>query len=245
MDVSSMAFLALVAMGVFLLAGVAQAVTGFGLALAAVPLLTLVVEPAQAVVVTVVVGTFIAAVGWRQHVSYVEPPLVRRLTGWAMLGLPVGAFALSVLPRRSMASVIAVTVLLLVVAIAAGVRLPSGVTAQRVAGVVSGALLTSTAMNGPPLVLVLQGMNGSPRTFRATLQAVFCLHDLMALAAFAVLGAVDSTVMVAAAGGLVGVRGGWWLGGHVFDRLSVVMFRRGVLVSLAGASLLACWNAWA
>lgn len=242
---SSMLTLALVALGVFLLAGVAQAVTGFGLALAAVPLLTLVIEPAQAVVVTVVVGAFITAVGWRQHAAYVDPPLVRRLTGWAVLGLPLGFLALSLLPRRTLASVIAATVLVLVVAIAVGVRLPSGTAAQRVAGFVSGVLLTSTAMNGPPLVLVLQGMNASPRTFRATLQAVFCLHDLLALAGFIVLGAVDSTVLVAVGGGLVGVRGGWWLGGHVFDRLSVVMFRRGVLGSLAAASVVACWNAWA
>lgn len=237
--------LALVALAVFVLAGVAQAVTGFGLALAAVPLLTLVVEPAQAVVVTVVVGVFISGVGWRQHAGDVDLRLVRRLAGWAVLGLPVGLVALALLPTRSLTVVIAMTVLVLVVATAAGVRLPSGFRAQRTAGFVSGALLTSTGMNGPPLVLVLQNRTGTPRTFRTTLQAVFCVCDLMALVAFAVVGAVDRTVIVASAGGLVGVWVGWWLGGLVFDRLSEATFRRGVLLMLASVSIVAMGNALA
>lgn len=237
--------LALVALAVFVLAGVAQAVTGFGLALAAVPLLTLMVAPEHAVVTTVVVGAFIAAVGWRQHAAEVDMRLVRRLTGWAIPGLPVGIVALAILSTRSLTLLIAVTVLVLVAATAAGVRLPSGRRAQRGAGFLSGALLTSTAMNGPPLVLLLQNRGDSPRSFRATLQAVFCLHDLMALAAFMVLGAIDLTVLVASVGGLVGVRVGWWLGGLVFDRLSEETFRRGVLITLAGASFLALGNALA
>jgi uncharacterized membrane protein YfcA len=234
--------LALVAMAVFVLAGVAQAVTGFGLALAAMPLLTVVVAPAQAVVTTVVVGAFVAAVGWRQHADEVDGRVVRRLTAWAVPGLPVGVLALAMLPARSLTVLIAVTVLALVAATAAGVRLPSGLRAQRAAGFVSGALLTSTAMNGPPLVLVLQNGNHSPRAFRATLQAVFCLNELMALVAFVVVGALDPTVLVSSAGGLVGVYAGWWLGGLVFDRISEETFRRGVLLMLVGVSIVAMGN---
>ncbi|ANH37007.1 Sulfite exporter TauE/SafE [Nocardioides dokdonensis FR1436] len=236
---------ALVSAGIFVVAGAAQAVSGFGLALAAVPLLTWVVGPEQAVAVAVVVGVVVTARGWAQHRSEVDPARVRRLTGWAVLGLPLGLVAVTLMSTRALAVLIAVTVLLLVVALASGVRLPAGRPAERVAGAVSGALLTSTAMNGPPLVLVLDGAGLEKRSFRATLQAVFCLHDVMAMAAFAVLGLLTTTVLVASGGGVVGVLVGWWLGDLVFEQLSPTTFRRLVLGGLVVASLAALAGALA
>lgn len=231
----------LLVVAVFVLAGAAQAVSGFGLALVAVPLLAWVLGPGPAVAVTVLVGLVLTARGWWSHRDEVDPERVRRLTGWAVLGLPAGLVALTLLGERALSALIALVVLLLVLALASGARLPTGRGAERAAGVASGALLTSTAMNGPPLVLVLDGARLDKRAFRGTLQAVFFLHDLMAAAAFAVLGLLNAVVLLASAAGVVGVLVGWRLGDLVFDRLTPSTFRRVVLVFLgiAGAAALA------
>ena len=224
---------------IFVVAGIAQAVTGFGLALAAMPLLVLFIDPEQAVMIAVAVGAVITAIAWRRERAHVDVASARRLTGFAMLGLPVGLLALTLLSERLLTGLVAVTVLTLVLAMRLRLSIPSGPTAVRVAGVASGALLTSTAINGPPLVLVLQAAGHPPRTFRATLQAVFCLQDLLALVAFAVLGSYDLVVAAGSLGGVVGVRVGWAIGERIFDRLRPETFQRGVTGLLVVSALVA------
>lgn len=228
---------------IFGVAGVAQAVTGFGLALAAVPLLVLFLRPEQAVVTAVAVGAVITAIAWRRERAHVDVASARRLTGFALLGLPLGILALKLLSERLLTALVAVTVLTLVLAMRLRVRIPSGPTAVAVAGVASGALLTSTAMNGPPLVLVLQAAGHPPRTFRATLQAIFFLQGLVALVAFVALGSFDAVVAAASIGGVVGVRIGWAIGERIFDRLQPQTFQRAVTGLLVVSALVAGFDA--
>ena len=107
----------------------------------------------------------------------------------------------------------------------------------------SGALLTSTGMNGPPLVLVLR--DEAPHRFRATLQATFCLQDAVAVVAFVALGQVGAPVLVAAAAGVLGMPLGWRLGDAVFRRLSPERFRVLVLAGLAATGTVALVGALA
>jgi uncharacterized membrane protein YfcA len=88
-------------------------------------------------------------------------------------------------------------------------------------------------MNGPPVVLTMQGLALPPRPFRATLQVVFLGQDLAAVLGFAVLGHLDPTVAICAAAGGIGVPAGWWAGDRLFTRIPAQWFRRLVLVTVA------------
>lgn len=234
---------AALAAGIFVVAGAAQAVTGFGMALAAVPLLSLFVETGSVVVGAVAVGAVFTGAAWWRERAYADLVVARRLSGAALVGMPAGLVALAVLSERALTLLIGVVVLVMVAAVARQVPLPSGVVAQRVAGVASGGLLTSTSMNGPPLVLVLHGAGLSPRAFRATLQAVFCVQGLVGIAGFAVLGYVDPPAAAVAVGGWCGVPLGWVAGDRVFHRMSPEVFRRVVLLGLAVTALVALLDA--
>jgi hypothetical protein len=59
-------------------------------------------------------------------------------------------------------------------------------------GMVSGFLSTSTSTNGPPLVFLMQARRLDPATFRATINAVFAVVNLGALALFAFAGKVNA-----------------------------------------------------
>ncbi len=95
---------------------------------------------------------------------------------------------------------IAVGVLLCAGLLWSGIGFPAGPAPQWGTGVLSGALLTSTGMNGPPVVLMMQALRLPPRPFRATLQVIFFGQDAAAVAAFAVLGYLDPAVLVVVAG---------------------------------------------
>lgn len=227
-----------VAAAVFVLAAMAQAITGFGSALVAVPLLTLVVHPIAAVVAATAVSLVLTSgAAWRER-SYVDLASARTLTLTGVLGMPLGLVLLALADESRLQAWIAGSMLVMVLLVAAGVRI--GARGLPVAGLLSGALLTSTGMNGPPLVMAL--MDREPRGYRATLQGVFAVQDVVAVAAFLVLGYVDREVALLIASGVVGLPAGWRLGDAVFYRIPAARLRPvivGGLVLTAASVLLA------
>lgn len=228
---------AAVAVLVFALAAAAQAVTGFGMALVAVPLMSVVIEPVAAVVSTTMVSLVLT--GWTsvRERSSVERPIAVRLVVAALLGMPAGLVLLAQLDEHLLKALIAGVLLLVVTLLLAKVRLPAGAVSQWASGVLSGAMLTSTGMNGPPVVLTVQALGLPPRRFRGTLQAVFCVQDLVAVVGFAVLGYLTPVIAVAALAGALAVPVGWWVGDRLFVRLQPERFRAIVLAMLALTAL--------
>lgn len=225
--------LAAVAVVVFVVAALVQAVTGFGSALAAVPGLLLVTDPARAVVAATVVSLVLTTGVALRERAYVDrrDALVLTLTG--LVGMPVGLVLLAVADEGPLSAGIAVAMLVMVVLLVAGLRV--GRRGLPAVGVVSGGLLTSTGMNGPPLVMAL--VDREPRRYRATLQAVFAGQDVVAVAAFLVLGHVDVDVLALAVGGAAGLPLGWRLGDAVFHRVSPAQLRPLVIGTLVASAV--------
>lgn len=228
---------------VFVLAALAQAVSGFGSALVAVPLLTLVVGPATAVVATTMVSLLLAAGAWRRERAYVDRSLARTLTVAGLLGMPLGLVALARLDDRSLTAMVAVGLFVAVALLWRNVPLPAGRSSVWAAGVASGALLTSTGMNGPPVVLSLHALALPARRFRATLQAVFCSQDALAVTAFVATGHLHPTTWATFVGGATGLPLGWWVGNRIFHGLPAERFRSIVLGGLVVTALVALGNA--
>lgn len=86
----------------------------------------------------------------------------------------------------------------------------------------------------PPLVLALQGLE--PRRYRATLQAVFCGQDAVAVAAFIAMGHLSTGVLLLTATGVLGLPLGWAIGDRVFRRVPAERFR---LIVLGGLTVTA------
>ena len=224
------------AVAIFVVAALAQAVTGFGSALVAVPLLTVVTDPVTAIVVATSVSLVLTSgAAWRER-RHVDVRPARALTVAGVLGMPVGLLVLQLLDESLLTGCIAVAMLVLIVLVVSGLHVPE--RALPVAGFASGALLTSTGMNGPPLVMALVGRE--PLRYRATLQAVFAGQDLVAVAAFALLGLVDREALLLTVAGTVGLPLGWRVGDVVFHWIPGSRLRQVVVggLVLTGVSML-------
>ena len=217
---------------IFLLATVIQTVTGFGFALVAVPLLALVVEPVPAVVATTVASLMISAAVIRDDWEYVRWREVVVFTLSGIVGMPLGLWVLTQVPARLLTAVIAVVLLISTALVASGATLRTSRATEVGVGVTSGALLTSTGMNGPPLVVSFQAMGMPPRPFRGTLSTVFLAQGLAAVALLVAGGQVAGEALIAAAISVPMLLAGWVVGNRVFHRLDPVRFRLIVLVML-------------
>lgn len=229
--------LALIGLGVFSFASAAQAATGFGYALIAVPIFALAVDTRTAVVATTALGFFLTAgTGYRER-AHIQVGTARRVFLASLVGMPLGLVLLARLDGRWLALLIAVTVLGLVVLIWRRVSLPRGLGVERGAGLASGVLLTATGMNGPPVALALQAQAYPAREFRATMQGIFVGQDLLAVIAFAVLGFVNLEVAAVVLGGLAGIPVGWLVGDRLMRKMSEQQFRTGVLLVLVATAV--------
>ncbi|WP_158289830.1 sulfite exporter TauE/SafE family protein [Micromonospora sp. S4605] len=228
--------LLLTVFGVVLLGAFAQAVSGFGYALVTVPLLTVVVDPRAAVVLSALTGIGLTLVAAVRERAYARWRVAATLTGAALLGLPLGLLVLARAPERALSALIAVVVLGCVVLVWSGVRLRTGRAGLGAVGVLVGVLTAATGTNGPPLVAAFHSLGYDPRTFRATLAATFAGTGLMGLAGFAATGQLHLDVARAALVALPAVPLGWWLGNRLFRRIDPLLFRRIVLVGLLGSA---------
>jgi uncharacterized membrane protein YfcA len=233
----------LAAAAVFTVASATAAVSGFGLALVAVPVIALLVDPAAAVVGTNILAMGLAAGVVRRERRHVEGWAVRRFALIGVLGIPLGLAALRLLSANRLTLLMAVVLLVFVALLAAGVQLPAGRGAQWVAGVTSGFLLASTGMNGPPLVVILQAMGMSPRRFRASLQGVFFVQAALVVLGLVIIGGIDRTALLVVLGGAIGIPLGWRVGDRWFHALSPEVFRRVVLAVLALTAVTAAVSA--
>jgi uncharacterized membrane protein YfcA len=116
--------------------------------------------------------------------------------GFALLGVPLMALAIDTreavviavwLPERTLTAILGVSVIAATVLLARGIELSSPRQGPEwAAGVVSGALASSLSTNGPPLVAVLQARRYPIAVFRATINTVFAVANVLTLVALAV-----------------------------------------------------------
>src|SRR5690606_15775726 len=100
----------LVAFVVVLLAAATQAMTGFGFALVAVPLLSLALDPRTAVVGVGIAGLILTVTVAVQERRYARWPVVGLLLGALVAGMPVGLLVLRTAPDRLLIAMIGTVV---------------------------------------------------------------------------------------------------------------------------------------
>ena len=223
--------------GIVAIAAAAQAVTGFGFALLAVPLLALVMPVNTAVVVGSIASlamSVVTAIRDRDHVHWRTAAVI---TAVAIVGMPLGLYLLVALPAPALTALVGVAVLVSTLLVWLRPTLPEGRGTLTCIGLLVGALTTATGTNGPPLVAAFQSLGYGKQAFRATIAAIFVGCGVVSIGFFAFGHELTAAAVQAC---LVGVPGGfigWWAGDDIFRRLDTHVFRVVVLVALVAASV--------
>jgi uncharacterized protein len=219
------------------IAASAQAVTGFGFAMLAVPLLALVMPVNTAVVVGSIASLAMSVVTATHDQAHVQWRTAGVIVGVAIVAMPLGLYLLVALPASALTALIGVAVLVSTYLVWRRPALPERRGTLMYIGLIVGLLTTATGTNGPPLVAAFQSLGYGKQAFRATIAATFVGCGIVGIAFFA-YGRELTTPAVQAC--LVGIPGGfigWWAGDHIFRRLDTSVFRIVVLVALVAASL--------
>ena len=223
--------------GIIAVAAAAQAVTGFGFALLAVPLLALVTPVNIAVVVGSIASLAMSAVTATRDRAHVQWRTTAVIVAVAIVAMPLGLYLLVALPASALTALVGVVVLVSTFLVWLRPAVPEGRGTLTCIGLLVGVLTTATGTNGPPLVAAFQSLGYDKQAFRATIAAIFVGCGIVSIAFFAYGNELTAPAVRACLVGIPGGFIGWWAGDHIFRRLDTRVFRVVVLVALVVASV--------
>jgi len=226
-----------------MLGAILQMTTGVGLGLIAGPFLLFVMDPASAIRTAIVLNLLLSVTLLPWEWRSVEIAPLRRLLGWAAIGIPLGSVFLNAVDAATLKLVSGAAVL------AAGlqmvlVRAPSPEGARnggplRLGGVVSGLMTGALAIPGPVALWALLSAGLDAHATRATLRAFFVVAYGLALAMQVILIGPDAAARSASMALLPAALGGMLIGGLMRRHVSAARLRRllEILLFVMGASL--------
>ncbi|MDZ4373053.1 MAG: sulfite exporter TauE/SafE family protein, partial [Phenylobacterium sp.] len=180
-------------LGAVFVSGVLRGLTGFGFAVAAVPLMSLALEPRAAVALVVLLQLVIGLIDAPRAWTEARRAPLRWLFLGAVIGTPVGMVALRYLPADPARLIGAGAAALALISVWRGPTRPgSGGGQPWAVGLAAGLLNGVAAMPGPPVVAYLLNAPGvDEKAARATLIVFFAGTAIVAAASALSLGLLD------------------------------------------------------
>lgn len=223
------------------IAGIIRGFSGFGLALVAVPLMTLYLEPYQ-----VTPCMYLYAVASSLHLM----PKIRKevdfnalrplLTGF-IIGFPLGMTVLRTFPADMMRIVIALIVLLVVLGLWKTPHLhkkPRRIY-MYLTGTISGLMGGGTGMDGPPIVIYFLSIPNKHRVGRASLIAYFIASGSLSIGIAATSGLITRSTLMLAALTIPALLIGNSLGDRFFNKAAADTYRKIALLLLTAVASMA------
>ena len=221
------------------LAAVLRGLTGFGFAIAAVPVLSLVLPPTRVVPLTVVLQLLASSVDFRAAARITEWRSVLWLSPGMIVGTPLGLWLLTRLSANEARLIIGLLLIGSVAVLGRGLRLPERPShwVAGLVGVISGAMNGVAGMSGPPVVAYLMALPHSTMVMRATSLVFFTFTAIVAIVPFTLAGLIDRHAVLLALLAWPTLFVGTHVGAMVFRRTKPHHHRRIALTILSGLAM--------
>jgi uncharacterized protein len=168
--------IAFITFAVFISAIIRQ-ISGFGFALVAMPLVTMILGIRVATPFVAIAATTVGLIMIRSNWREADRRILLQLTGWALLGVPFGILLFGYLPeewvKRGLGALLVFYSLFAL--LQPQLPLVRNDWLTGLCGVMSGVLTGAYNTGGPPVVVYGTLRHWSPEQFRATLQLFFVL----------------------------------------------------------------------
>lgn len=226
---------------IVLAASVVKGTTGFGFALVATPLLLLLWEPLVIVPVLIPASMVEDILIITQNRHRLEWGRVGPMAAAGVLGIPLGTAILFIVPSTTLKIGLALVVLASATILITGARvnISRERVASSVAGFISGILLASTTIAGPPVTLFLINQRWAKETFRTSLALFFLTLEGFVIVSLAVSGILTVSTFVVSMAMWPSVLLGYAIAIRLLPHISQEAFLRIATVLVMAAGVLA------
>lgn len=218
-----------------LFASLLRSFTGFGFALAAVPVFSMFLSPAEAVVLSSSLALAISLLSLPSYRGVISLREITPLVSMSLLGTIIGAAVLSGISVGLFQLWVGLSVLLACLGItvsrpASPLKLPGLSWAT---GLLSGLMNGALAIPGPPMIIYAMLTEFEPRRSRALLMTFFMISSFLALASYGVAGMIKLQSIGYFALAFPVLYLGDKLGTRLYLRYGDLFYRRVALLGLA------------
>jgi uncharacterized protein len=226
------------------LAGFTQGFAGFGSTLVAMPLLVSLVGMHMAVPLGCMMALSINIMLIAKLYRQIQFKSVRLLLSGALPGIAVGALTLRDAPEGILKALLGVSILALALLQMRGAQ-PTRPPAKgwgALAGLVAGGMVVSIGVDGPPIVAWVARQPWGRDTVRATLTFYFLVAGFCVVLVKTAQGLVTPESVILYAGSMPALVAGLMAGALCCGRAGDAVFRRVLLLLLAGSGLMMLWQ---
>jgi uncharacterized protein len=226
------------AIGVTLVAGLMRGFAGFGSAMLMAPIFAILFGSADMVVTVVAIELV---------VSVQLFPQVRRNADWQTLApmsiaacaaMPLGVWLLASVDKATIVTAVSAVIVAFVVLMWSGWKYTGrrSALAGAAVGAVSGAMMATTSVGGPPVLLYLLSGNDSPRVNRANIVTYYFLTQFLLIAIVLATGVAGWQALARAVILFPVMAAGAWAGGRLFHGLASERLYRNVTLGILFAT---------
>lgn len=220
-------------------ASVLRSFTGFGFALAAVPVFALFLSPTESVVLSASLTLGISVLGLPTFWGIISLRSMVPLVLMALLGTVAGAMVLTTISAAQFQLWVGIAVIFA----CAGMTLfkPSkqinSPVLTSVAGLASGLMNGALAIPGPPMIIYAMATEPQPRRSRALLMTFFMASSVLALCSYGAAGFIEARSVYLFLLAFPALYAGDKLGFYLFKRYGDALYRRVALLALVAVGL--------
>jgi len=211
-----------------------RSIAGFGDALIAMPLLSLIIGVKNATPLAAINSftiSFYLLFSEKKHLNFSK---VKGLIIWGIAGIPIGLFFLKVVPEDIINIILGVFIILFAVSNLLNMikQYSPPKYLESIIGILTGAIGAAFNTNGPIIVAWFVMLGVSKDEFRANLQAVFLPLNVMVILSHGVVGMWYSDLLYYAIISAVTIYIAFLIGSYIVKFISETNFRKPVLFLL-------------
>jgi uncharacterized protein len=226
------------AVGVTLVAGLMRGFSGFGSAMLMAPIFAILFGSADMVVTVVAIELVVSLQLFPQVRSNADWKTLAPMSIAACAAMPLGVWALASVDKGTIVTVVSAIIVAFVVLMWTGWkyrgRRSSAIGAA--VGAVSGAMMATTSVGGPPVLLYLLSGNDSPAVNRANIVTYYFLTQFLLIVIVLAAGVAGWSALARAVVLFPVMIAGAYAGGRLFHGLASERLYRNVALAILFAT---------
>jgi uncharacterized membrane protein YfcA len=226
------------AIGVTLVAGLMRGFAGFGSAMLMAPIFAILFGSAEMVVTVVAIELVVSLQLFPQVRSHADWKTLAPISLAACAAMPLGVWALASVDRNTTVTAVSAVIVGFVVLMWTGWKYRGQRTAVigATVGAVSGAMMATTSVGGPPVLLYLLSGNDPPRVNRANIVTYYFLTQFLLIVIVLATGVAGWDALARAVVLFPVMLAGAWAGGRLFHGLASESLYRNVALAILFAT---------
>ena len=221
----------IVAFGVMIAAFI-HGVAGFAFALFLTPILLFVLDPHKVVIINLSLSVFLnifnVIIMRKTFANNIVPGRILPIAIGSLVGMPIGAYILSIIDPSLLKIFIGFVIIIFAVLISLGFTLSfkNYKLSSAIAGLLSGMLMTSTSLGGPPVVLFMHGQKLNKNIIYCNLIMYWLFLISFSILTLLISKIINIETVYQALTFLPALLIGLYLGIITFHRINVHSFRK-------------------